>query len=283
MAREWKQDRVSDLAAEVAFFSILSLFPGFLALAAVLGSIDPLFGSDVATNIEEEIIEFLRTTLELQEGGATLRAFQGLFDSTSPGLFTFGLAAALWAVSRGFASLIRALDVAYDLEEHRPWLRLRLTALALALGSLVTGALMLTMLVVGPLLGAGEDVADVVGLGSAFVTFWDVFRAPVAFVVMVLWMATVFHIAPNHHTPWRADVVGAVVSAVLALAVSLGFRLYLDLAGGGNEVFGVLGSAISLLMWLYLLSLSVLVGGELNAVLWVRQGRDKAEGRGTQK
>jgi membrane protein len=283
MAREWRSDRVTDLAAEVAFFSILSLFPGLLALTALLGLIDPIFGADVAADVERDIVDALVNTLDLQEGSDTLRAFENLFDSRSPGLLTFGLVAAVWAMSRGFASLIRALHVAYDLQERRRWLRLRLTALALAVGSLVIGALLLTVMVLGPLLGAGEDVAEAVGLGSAFATFWDLFRAPVAFLVVVLWMATLFHVAPNHHTPWRADVIGAVVSALLALLVSLGFRVYISVAGGGNEVFGVLGSAISLLIWLYLLSLSVLIGGELNAVLWARKGMDKLEGRGPQK
>lgn len=277
MVHEWQHDRVGGLAAEMAFYSILSVFPGLLALAALLGLIDPIFGADVAADVEAEVIDAIATTLDLRSDSATLRTVRDLFDQSSTGLLTFGLLAAIWAVSRGFASLIKALDIAYDLEEHRPWLRLRLTALGLAVSSLLVGTIVLTMTVVGPLLGAGHEVADVVGLGSMFATFWDWFRLPTVFVIMLAWMATVYHVAPNHRTPWRADLTGAVTASLLVLAVSGGFRAYLEVSGGSNEVFGVLGSAISLLLWLYLMSLSMLVGGELNAILWARRREDPAE------
>lgn len=274
---EWRADRVGGLAAEVSFYAILSVFPGLLAVAALLGSIDPLFGAEVAGRVRADVLDALTTVLDLERGGTTYEAFEGLFDESSAGLLTVGLLAALWAMSRGFASLVKALDVAYDLEEHRPWLRLRLLAVGLSAGSVVVGAAVLTMIVVGPLLGAGAEVADVVGLGDAFATWWDWFRLPVTGLVLTAWLATIFHVAPNHRTPWRADVPGAVAAAVLALAASAGFRAYLEVAGAGNEVFGALGSAISLLLWLHLISLSVIVGGELNAILWLRRGEDPAE------
>ena len=86
------------------------------------------------------------------------------------------------------------------------------------------------------------------------------------------WAAAVLHVAPNHRTPWRWDVPGAVLAAGLWVATSIAFRAFLDLAGEGNQVFGALGGALTLLFWLYLLGIGIVLGGELNAVLAARHG-----------
>ena len=264
--REWSKDRVPDLAAEVAFYAILSLFPAFLAMASVLGVLDSVVGAEVARDVETEVLDFLGTVLT-EEADGTIEAARDLFRDSSPGLLTFSLLAALWALSRGFAALVRALDVVYDLDEHRPWLRIRGTALLLAVGSTVAGSVMLTLLVVGPLFGTGEDIAAEIGLGDEFVFLWDVVRLPVAFVVLVVWAATVFHIAPDHRTPWRADIPGALVTGVLWVAFSAGLRLYVEFAQGTNAVFGALGGALIALLWFWLLALAVMIGGEINGLL----------------
>lgn len=269
LVREWQADRVSGLAGEIAFFGVLSLFPTLLALAAALGSLQALAGGDLATQAEEEVISFLERILTSEAEG-TIDAVRSLFDASSPGALTIGTLAALWAASRGFASVINALDVAYDIEEGRSFVHLRLTAIGMAIGTIVVLALVLAMLVLGPLLGTGGDVADLVGLGGAFATFWDWVRWPSALVLMAAWAATVFHVAPNHKTPWRWDLPGAVLTTVGWAAISLGFRLYLSIAGETNQVLGTLGGALIVLLWLYLLAVALLVGGELNAILAIR-------------
>jgi membrane protein len=271
IVREWREDRVSGLAAEIAFFGILSLFPVLVALAAALGSLEAIAGGEVAERTQAEVLGFLRDTLT-DDAAGTIDAVEDIFAGSSPGVLTIGVAAAVLSASRGFTALIRALDVVYDLDEHRGYLPMRVLALALALGSVGVVALMLAMLVLGPLLGTGADVADEVGLGGLFATWWDWARWPTAVVVLVAWAATVFHVAPNHHTPWRWDLPGAVLSAVAWALASLGLRAYLALAAEGNEVFGALGGALIVLLWLYLLGLGLLLGGELNAVLAHRYG-----------
>lgn len=266
LAQEWTQDRIPDQAAIVAFYSILSLFPALLALAALLGALDSILGSETAARVESEVLDALRNVLT-DEAAGTIDAIQALFDRASPGLLTFSLLLAVWTVTRGFAALVRALDVTYDLDEHRSWLRIRYTALLLAVGSLVALAVMLTLLVIGPLLGSGEDVADIVGLGGAFVFLWDVLRLPLAFLVLVAWATTIFHVAPDHHTPWRADIPGALVTTTLWLVFSGGLRLYIQFAQAGNAVFGALGGVLIVLLWFWLLSLAVLLGGEINQLL----------------
>jgi membrane protein len=185
---------------------------------------------------------------------------------------TIGTMVAAWAASRGFVAVVRGLDLAYDIDERRSYVRLRVVALALAVGTVSVVALMLGMLVVGPLLGTGQEVADQVGLGAAFATFWDLARWPVALAVVVAWSATVFHVGPNHRTPWRWDLPGAALTTVAWVALSLAFRLYLAAASGANQVLGALGGVLIVLLWLYLLAVGLLVGGELNGLLAQRHG-----------
>ena len=270
LVAEWRHDRVPDLAAEVAFYGILSLFPALLAVAALLGVLDAVVGADVAEEVRSEVISFLQTVLT-SEADDTIEAVEELFTGSSPGLLTFSAVAALWALSRGFAALIRALDVVYDLDELRPWARIRGTALVLSFGSVAMGAILLVLVVVGPLFGTGRDIADEIGLGDQFVFLWDVARLPFALVVVVAWAATIFHVAPDHHTPWRADLPGAVLTAALWLVFSGGLQLYLALAQQGNPVFGTLGGALIVLLWLWLLALAVMIGGELNQILLTRR------------
>lgn len=266
LAAEWRDDRVPDLAAEVAFYAILSLFPALLALAALLGVLEALVGAEVAVETQAEAIAFLRTILT-SEADTTIEAVTELFTKSRPGLLTFSLLAALWALSRGFAALVRALDVVYDVEELRPWLRVRTTAFLLAIGSIAAGAVMLSVLVVGPLFGTGEEIASEVGLGEAFVFLWDVLRLPTAFVMLVLWAATIFHLGPDRRTPWRADLPGALVTGVLWVVFSGGLRAYVELAQRGNVVYGALGGVLIVMLWFWLLSLGVLLGGEVNQLL----------------
>lgn len=267
MLAEWRNDRVPDLAAQVAFYAILSLLPAFLALAAMLGVLEGVVGGDLARRAETEMLTFLNSVLTSEAEG-TLETAGDLFTEARPGLLTFSLLTALWALSRAFAALVRALDVVYDLDEHRKWLNIRLTALAISVGSIVAGALMIAIFIVGPLFGSGEDIAGEVGLGDEFVFFWDVIRFPLAFAMLVLWAATIFHIAPDHHTPWRWDLPGALLTGVLWLVFSGGFRLYLEVAQQGNAVFGALGGALIVLLWFWVLALAVLIGGELNELLY---------------
>lgn len=276
---EWRDDRVGGVAAEIAFFAVLSLFPGLLALAAALGSVGALIGDDAAGRAKDAVISFLERVLT-DEAGSTLEAVTALFDDTSAGALTVGTAVALWAASRGFVAVIRGLDIAYDIEESRRYVRLRAVALGLAAGSVVVAALMLSVLVVGPLLGTGHEVADRLGFGSGFATLWDWVRWPFALAVIVGWAATIFHVGPNHHTPWRYDLPGALLTTAVWVLVSLGLRVYLSAVGGANQVLGTLGGALIVLFWLYLLSIGLLLGGELNAELFARQLREEEQNAG---
>lgn len=275
LIEEIVDDRVTGLAAEIAFFGVLSTFPGLLMMASALGSLDGLFGSELASEAQMIVQNFMARMLT-NDASQTIDAVRDLFEEKRSGVLTLSGIGALLALTRGFAALIRALDVAYDLTEKRRWWHQRLLAVGLGVGSVVVAVLMLVIFVTGPLLGGGQAVADLVGLGDDFAVLWDWVRWPTAFVLLVLWASATFHFGPNHKSPWSSDLPGAIVSSVLWLLVSVGFSVYLRLAADFNQVLGILGGGLILLVWLYLLSVALLIGAELNAILTVRAHKTTA-------
>ena len=266
LRNEWSRARVGGLSAEIAFFGLLGLFPAVIVFAAALGSLDVVIGAGAAADTEEWLLD---RVVETFGSDNTLRAtIEELFDRSNAGLITAGIVITVYASSRGFTAVVGALDVTYGHEDRRNWISTRVMGFVLTLFTLVVAALVAAMVVVGPLLGGGEEIAERLGAGSAFTTAWVWFRWPVVFVVVVCWAASLYHLAPRRRTPWRTDLPGAVVGTVWWLAVSLGFRVYLDAASSGmNAVVGLLGGALSLLIWLYLLAMGLLVGAETNRVL----------------
>jgi len=265
MARDSKHDRVTGLAAEVAFFSLLSVFPGLLTVAAGLGAVENLFGSELPALAQRQVITVLETFLTDKASG-TSDAIEALFEGGSGGVFTFGVVAALWAASRGMSTVLRTLAQIYDIEDTRSRIRTRFVAVGLAVASMLLVVVTLTALVLGPLFGAGRNVAQWMGLDDVYGAVWDWAGVPVASVALLAWAAVVFHSVPHRHVGWRQHVGGAALTGTLWLLASCGLRVYLELFGG-NPVFGILGGALVVLVWLYLLSIGLLVGAESNAVL----------------
>ena len=274
LRREWSRARVGGLSAEIAFFGLLGLFPAVIVFAAALGSLDVMIGAGAATDTEQWLLD---RVVETFGSDNTLRVtVEELFDRSNAGLITVGVALTVYASSRGFTAVVGALDVAYGHEHRRNWVSTRIMGFVLTLFSVMAAMLVAVMIVVGPLFGGGEEIAGRLGAGSVFTTLWDWFRWPVVFVVTVCWAASLYHFAPRRRTPWRSDLPGAVVTTVWSLAVSLGFRVYLDaVASGMNAVFGLLGGALILLVWLYLLAMGLLVGAMINSVLNDRRRRNR--------
>lgn len=267
--RKGDRDRVLGLAAEMAFFAMLTLFPALLVIAAILGQLGNLLGEDLAASVEEEVVRVLQLVLTDSASGA-VDAVRALFV-TGGNALTLASGLALLSIVTGFAVVINALNLTYDTHETRGWWYRRLLGLLLGLGTILMAALVLTAVVVGPLLGPAEQVVTRIGLDEEYAVLWSVVRWPVAFVALVLWATTLCHVSPARRTPFRYDLPGGLFTAVLWLAASYGFNIYLRVVVPGNPVLGSLGGGLLLLTWLYLLSLFLLAGAEGNAVLQARR------------
>ena len=264
--QDWTAKRIAGLSAEIAFFALLGLFPAVIVFAALLGSLDVLIGQSAAADTEAWLLERISETFGDQN---TLDAtIAELFDRSDARVVTVGVAVAAYAASRGFVAVVRALNVTRGHHGARNWLSTRLVGFALTFFTLTVAAGVAAMVVVGPLLGGGNELADRLGAGRLFSTAWDWLRWPVVVAAVIAWAATVYRIAPRHKLTWRREVPGALMATAWWLVVSGGFGAYLGLASSGmNAVFGLLGGVLSLLLWLYLLAMGLLAGAELNSLL----------------
>ncbi|MGB3734546.1 MAG: YihY/virulence factor BrkB family protein [Ilumatobacter sp.] len=252
LIREIRKDDLFDVAAGVSFWLLLSL-PA--ALLAGLSSVS-LLGDGPTEALRNATIEFIERVL-VDQAETLSRSVDSLFDDNRPGVLSASIATAIFTLSRGFAGLIRGLDSVYDIEDGRNFAHTRLLAIGLAIGTLLTVALSTA------LWSAGRDAGIPVWL-----------RLLPAFGVLILWSATMFHIGPHHHTPWRYDLPGAALAAFGWLALSLGFGWYVRILGGGdsNDLIGAAGALLLGLTWLWAAVVVFLIGGELNQILADRAG-----------
>lgn len=271
--RDAREDRISGLAAEIAFFLLLGIPPALLIVAGGAGYIGDLLGPDVRESLRSGLVDGLGTFLSPETMREFVRpAVDDIFAQGRAGVLSVGVLIALWSASRIARVSIEAVNIAYDIEEWRPAWRRRLLAVGLTLGGLTTVSIALPFIVAGPRLG--DVIADRTPLPAAFGFAWQVLYWPVAVALGIALLVTFYHLAPNWHTSWRRDVPGAVVAAALWIAAAFGLRVYVDLALTERTV-GPLAAPIIIVLWLYVSALAVLFGAELNAEIermWPSRG-----------
>lgn len=260
-------DHCVGLAAQLAYYFLLALFPALLFLAAIAGYF-PI------QNAMNELLAIM--------GGVAPRALiellaaqlQELERGKHAGLAMLGIAGAVWSSSAAMAAIITALNHTYRVAEWRPWWKRRLVAIALTLALAVFASVSLFLIM------AGSQVASLVavwlGIGMVATPAWQVMRWPLAAVVIVLAIDLVYHFAPNRPQRWPWVTVGSVTATGLWILSSLVFRLYITQMGTYNVTYGAIGGVIVVLLWLYMSSLAILIGAELNSV--ITQSRDMESG-----
>lgn len=258
--QEFQRDDALGLAAQLAYYLTLALFPFILVLVSLLG----IFGSEELASIvlgyfqrvtPEEVYSLIETyTEDIISGRAK-----------APGLFTFGILFTLWSASGAFAALINALNRAYDVQETRPFWKVRGIAILMTLGLSVLILAGVLLLVVGEPIG--ETVARVFGLDELFLFVWNIVRWPMAFFFMVFTVALLYYFAPDANQPFRWITPGGLVGVILWVLASAAFSFYVNNFGSYNKTYGSIGVVIVLLLYLYISSLTILFGAELNATL----------------
>jgi len=256
VVNEFRDDGVGDLAAAITFWTILSIPAAVLALVSALSSLDDVIGSSLAADVERDVQQLIADTFT--DSKPLSAAVDELFNSSSRGIATIALLVAIFTLSRAFAGLIRALDKAYEVDEGRPWWYLRLVAVGLGVATIIVSVGTVTFIGLLPRLPFSSGVRLLTG--------------PAAFLVLIAWAATIFHIGPNHRTPWRYDLPGAIFTAIGWLATSQLYALYVRFAAGGNEVQGSVGAILLALGLMYLFAVVLLIGAELNDVIARRSG-----------
>jgi len=258
--QEFQRDDALGIAAQLAYYLILALFPFILVLVSLLGT----FGSE---ELASEVLGYFQQVMPEQ-------AYEIIKDFTdniisgkaeAPGLFTFGILFTLWAASGAFAALINALNRAYDVQETRPFWKVRVIAILMTLGLSVLILIGVLLLVLGPQIG--EAIANVFGLERTFLVVWEVARWPVALFFMMFTVALLYYFAPDVDQPFRWITPGGLIGVLLWVLASVGFNFYVSNFGSYNKTYGSIGAVIVLLLYLYISSLTILFGATLNATL----------------
>lgn len=258
--QEFMRDDALGLAAQLAYYLILALFPFILVLVSLMGQ----FGSqELATTVlgyfKQVTPQEVYTLIEEYTG----KIIRG--EAKAPGLLSFGILFTIWSASGAFAALINALNRAYDVQETRPLWKVRGIAILMTLGLSVLILVGVLLLVFGEPIG--RTVADIFGLGSIFEMVFEVVRWPVALMFLVLTVALLYYFAPDVSQPFRWITPGGLVGVLLWVLASVGFSIYVDNFGSYNKIYGSIGVVIVLLLYLYISSLTILFGATLNATL----------------
>jgi membrane protein len=266
---EFGKDRIMSVAAGVTYYALLALFPAIAALVSIYG----LFADPVT------IQEHLNALSGILPGGAldiireqvTRIAAQG--GGTLGVSFVIGLAVSLWSANAGMKAIFDALNIVYDEDEKRGFFALNLQSLGFTLGAIVFLLLAVIGIVVLPI------VLNFIGLGSGVEWILSLARWPILLAAVVLGLAVLYRYGPSRdRADWKWVTPGGIAAAVLWLVVSMLFSWYVSNFGSYNETYGSLGAVIGFMTWIWLSTVVVLCGAEINAEVEHQTAQDTTEG-----
>jgi membrane protein len=266
---------MSDRAAGLTYYSLMSLFPALLFAVAVLG----FFGQQGLIN---DAADYLRDHGAPSDvTNAVTGALESAQDKKGAALsaLVIGLAVSLYGASGAFGAAGRALNVVWRVEEGRGFVRKKLTDLGATLAVLALMLLTLVLVFLGGSLAA--DVFDAIGLGDSAVTVWSYVRWPLALCSMMLVYSILYYQAPNvEMRRFQLFTPGAVFGVLLWILASAAFFVYVSNFSSYGATYGAFAGAVILLVWLYLSSSVLLLGAELNAVIELRRTPQLSESYG---
>jgi membrane protein len=257
---EFSEDNLTDSAAALTYYAVLSIFPALLAMISIVGLVfDP-----------NTIIKVLTDVVSSIGPASAVDTFKGPIEGltkssgTAGIMLIVGIASALWTASGYVGAFMRASNVIYEVEEGRSFFKLRPLQMLVTLALVVLLALVLVSLVLtGPIAGA---VGSAVGLSDAAVTAWNIAKWPVLFLVVIFMIALLYYASPNAKLGGLKTIFpGAALAIVVWLVASALFAFYVANFGSYNKTYGALGGVIIFLVWLWLTNVAILLGAELNA------------------
>lgn len=257
--KDFMSDDMSTYAAALTYRILLAIFPFLIFMLTLLGALglsdffdwlleqaQSAFPSDLYSQFE--------TIVQQVQGGA------------NGGLLSIGLVTALWAASGGVRSVMHAINVAFDVKEERSILKKYPMSLVFTIGLAAILIVAVGFMLLGP--QAMEWLAGHIGLGSVFVTVWTWLRIPVAIGLMMLAVALIYYFFPNVDQPFKLVSPGSVIAVLAWVLATIGFSIYISNFANYNATYGSLGGVIVLLLYIYISSAVLLLGAEINAVIY---------------
>jgi membrane protein len=266
-----KAHKLADRAALLSFYFLVALFPLLIVLSSLIGFI---LSSQTGTYIN--LINYLAQIMPSSAFDILTGMLGEITSGASGGKLSFGVLVSLWTASSGVAALIEALNIAFEIPVSRSWLHRRLVAMALTLG---IGCLLMAALV---FLFASNAVAELVTARlpvlGALGRLSHVIRWLVALTLLLLCMMLIYARGPNlKRKRWEGILPGACFALLCWVVASESLRIYLSTFGSLNHSYGSLAGVIALLFWLYVSAAAILLGGELNAIIWRASGGEASQ------
>jgi len=261
VARELIRTRSFDVAAGLAFWSMMSLVPLLITIAALLSLLR-------LPGLVPQLLSVMAILVPAESLSMVEKMIGGLL-APHRGMLSFGILSYIWSTTGGFTSLITALNVAYDVGTPRSWLRDRLQSLILTStsGGLLTVSLL--ALIAGP--HFGHFLGEIFPIPALFERMWPLIRLATVFVTFVVALELVYFLAPNMKQRFTSTLPGAVVAIALWFTGSAGLAFYLNHLAHFSRMYGGMGAVIGLMFWMYLTALAILIGAEASAELAKRR------------
>jgi membrane protein len=256
--KQFGEDKLSTWAAALTYYAVLSIFPALLALVSILGVVGP--------SATQPLLDNLSTVAPGPAKDILTNALKGLQGNQGSSTLTLvvGLVAAIWSASGYIGAFMDAANSVWDAPEGRPFWKKIPTRLGITVVMLVLlTASALAVVFTGPL---AQSVGDVIGLGSTFVSVWNIAKWPVLVLVVSLMISLLYWAGPNVKQPGFPWITpGGLLAVVLGIVASAGFGFYVANFASYNKTYGSLGGVIVFLVWLWLTNLIILLGAEFNS------------------
>ncbi len=273
--REMMDDDALGLAAQLAYYFFLALFPAILCLIAI-ASFLPLhsFTDDMVSSLGRFAPDEMLTLIREQ--------MTRLSRGNDGGILSIGLIGALWSSSAAMVAMIGAMNRAYDIEEARPWWKVRLTAILLTLSLAVFIVASFALILAGPQIG--EWLGARLGMGEVFLSIWRVFQWPLAFALVVTGIGLIYYFAPDAEQDFAWITPGSLIAAILWLLGSVAFRFYVVNFADYQATYGAVAGVMVLMLWFYMSGLVLIVGAEASAEIehaspWGKAPAEKVPGQ----
>lgn len=281
ISRAAKTHRTTGHAAEMAFFAVLTLVPSTIAVGSAFGLSKRVFGADTAARAEEAATSAVHTLMGPQLADNVITPFvHAQLTQPHQDVAIGALLVAWWLSSHLFMATGHALDYCYGVRDHRATVIQRFIALAFALGSVAVLAVTVEMMVSGPLGELTGDPAKTLGIEGPYSFVWSVLRWPIGLALVVAFLVCLYRFCANVRQGWRECLPGAVVGASLWIGAAVAFRLTANMrdwsgVASNDPSVTLIGQAVnavvSTVLWAYLASIAILLGGEVNALLRQRR------------
>ncbi|UOE56587.1 YihY/virulence factor BrkB family protein [Bacillus sp. CMF12] len=255
LGKEFKNDRATGLAAEQAYYYMLSIFPLLILLISIVPylSLDP-----------QKALSYLQSVMPSDSFNVIEDNVVDIITKPNGGLLTFGIIGTLWSASNGMQAFIRAMNDAFDVEETRSFIKSRLISIGLTLGLLAAFIIAMVLPVFGKVIM--NFVENFINIPDGMQILINVLRWAIAFVIMVTVLAILYKVAPNKHFPFKQVLPGAIAATVMWQLISFGLSFYVSNFGNYSATYGSLGGVIVLMLWFFLTGLVLVIGGEISAL-----------------